>query len=125
MVERETWAGASAPGLQSQLGHSCVILSRLPPLTEPHPFSSNVEQPGSRGPSSAVSNVWAWRREAVWITPGAGLEVGLSQPRRQALASGQLGWRLGRLWAVDLSWPGGWEGTFWCSIPQPFLSPLA
>lgn len=27
----------------------------LPPLLEPHPFSFNVEQPGSRGPSSAVS----------------------------------------------------------------------
>lgn len=32
-----------------------VILHTLPPLSEPHLFSSNVEQPGSRGPSSAVS----------------------------------------------------------------------
>ena len=52
--EREPQAGASGPGLQSQLDH-CVILSRLPPFLEPHPFSFNVEQPGSRGPSSAVS----------------------------------------------------------------------
>jgi len=53
--EREPQAGASGPGFQSQLDHSCVILSRSPPLLEPHLFSSNVEQPGSRGPSSAVS----------------------------------------------------------------------
>ena len=32
-----------------------VILRTLPPISEPHLFSSNVEQPGSRGPSSAVS----------------------------------------------------------------------
>ena len=48
-------AGASGPGLQSQPGFSQVILSRLPPFSEPHLFSSNVEQPGSGGPSSAVS----------------------------------------------------------------------
>lgn len=53
--ERETCSGASDPGLQSQPGHSCMILRRLPSLSEPHLFSSNVEQPGSRGPSSAVS----------------------------------------------------------------------
>lgn len=32
-----------------------VILSTLPHLSEPHLFSSNVEQPDSRGPSSSVS----------------------------------------------------------------------
>lgn len=96
--EGETCSGASGPGLQSQLGHSCVILSRLPSLLEPHLFSSNVEQPGSRDPSNTVSYaVGAWRREAVCITLGAGWEVELSQLRNQALFSGQLEQRLGRL----------------------------
>lgn len=52
----------------------------------------------------------ARRREAAWITSGAGLEAGLSQPRCQTLFSGQLGWRLGGLWAVALAWPGGVGG---------------
>ena len=54
--ETEPQAGASGPGFQSQVDHSCVILSRSPPLSEPHLFSSNVEQPDSRGPSRAVSS---------------------------------------------------------------------
>lgn len=77
--ERGTHAGAAGPELQFQLGHSCVILSRLPPLSEPHLFSSNVEQAGSRGPSSAVSYAVDTEEEAVWIDLGAGLEVGLSR----------------------------------------------
>lgn len=88
MGERETHAGASGPGLQSQLGHSCAILSRLPPLSEPHPFPSNVEQVGSGGPSSAVSYAVDMGEEAVWIDSGPVPEVGLS-----------------RLWAVTVSWP--------------------
>lgn len=54
----------------------------------------------------------------MWITSGAGLEAGLSQPRCQALFSGQLGWRLGRLWAVAPAWPGEWEGTCRCPACQ-------
>ena len=45
-----------------------VILSTLPHLSEPHLFSSNVEQPDSRGPSSSVS--YASGMEAVWIPSG-------------------------------------------------------
>lgn len=79
MDEREPHAGAAGPELQFQLGHSCVISSRLPPLSEPHPFSSNVEQAGSRGPSSAVSYAVDTEEEAVWIDLRAGLEAGLSR----------------------------------------------
>lgn len=51
-----TMGWGSGPCFQSQMDHSCVILSRPPPLSEPHLFSSNVEQPDSRGPSRAVSS---------------------------------------------------------------------
>lgn len=83
-----------------------MILSRLLPLLEPHPFSSNVEQPGSRGPSSAVSYAagteegggadhFRGRAEPAQV-PGsvfwtASVEAG------QALGSGSvLAWRVGR-----------------------------
>ena len=85
--ERETHAGAEGPGLQSQLGYSCVILRRLPPFSEPHLFPSNVEQAGPRGPSGAVSYAVDMEEEAVRIALGAGLELGLS-----------------RLWVVAVSW---------------------
>lgn len=101
MGKRELQAEASGPGFQSQLDCSCVILSRSPPLSEPHLFSSNVEQPGSRGPFSAVSC-------AVATEEGGSVDHlgGRAGSRCQALLSGQLGW------AVSLSWPGGWEGSF-------------
>lgn len=87
MDKWEPQAEASGPGFQSQLDYSCVILSRSPPLSEPHLFSSNVEQPGSRGPFSAVSC-------AVATEEGGSVDHlgGRTGSRCQALLSGQLGW---------------------------------
>lgn len=62
-----------------------VILNTLPPLSEPHLFSSNVEQADSRGLSSAVSYALGmeeggsvdpfWGQGWKWVSgsPGAAL----------------------------------------------------
>lgn len=44
-----------------------------------------LQQPGSRGPSHAMSRDVDWLQEGEHITQGVGLEVGLSQPTCQAV----------------------------------------
>lgn len=105
MREKLALGPQTLDSIRPQLGHSCVILSRLPPLSEPHLFSSNVEQPGSRGPSSSVS--YAVGMEEGGSVDGFGGRAGSGAEPAQA--PGSVFWtagieRLGRLWAEGLSW---------------------